>query len=254
MEPSLLVDFGIIAQLVILEGLLSFDNALALAALVDKRLTDPLDRKRALTWGIGGAYLFRTIMIFIGVWLMNYPWIRIGAGAYLLWLAFDELIRKPYLHKKSTENPCEIDNKPGLLVWLSPFWSTVISVELMDIMFSIDSIGVALALSSKIWVLITGAAIGILMMRIAAQFFLHLIKHFPILTKTAFVLVALAGINIILDAHDVPLPFLGGRTFTIGLGIPEVPFLSLLFAIFVGSIVWECLRQRSSSHTPSSTN
>jgi YkoY family integral membrane protein len=234
MGNGLAFDLVIVLQLIILEGLLSFDNALALAALVEKRLKDPKARRRALTWGIWGAYIFRTIVIFIGVWLMANPWIRVVAGIYLVWIAFDEL----YLKRNDDEHKevGAIGFSLGLLK-LSPLWATVVSVELMDIMFSIDSIAVALALSNKTWVLILGAALGIVMMRIAAQFFIVLIEKFPVLVKTAFVLVGLAGINILLDSKNLPIPFTGGHKVTIGMAIPEHPFLLLLFVVFVGSIL-----------------
>jgi YkoY family integral membrane protein len=231
MDATLWHDLAVVLQLVILEGLLSFDNALALAALVEKRLSDPVQRKRALKWGIWGAYAFRTAVIFLGVWLMANPWIRVAAGLYLVWIAIDEL----FLKKEHGEQ-----NAPSLNLWffkLSPFWSVVVSVELMDIMFSIDSIAVALALSQKPWVLILGAVLGILMMRVAAQFFIVLIAKFPILVKTAFVLVGLAGANILLDTKGAVLPFTGGYVINLDLAIPEHPFLILLFSIFAISIL-----------------
>lgn len=223
-------DFLIVIQLVILEGLLSFDNALALAALVETRLSDPIARRRALTWGIWGAYLFRTIVIFVGAWLMREPWAKALAGSYLLWLAFSELCLKK---EESGEKTIGI----GSFLKLSPLWSTIIAVEIMDIMFSIDSIGVALVLSKKTWVLVLGAILGILMMRVAAQFFISLIQKFPVLVKTAFILVALAGVNIVLEIKNLWIPFTGGYLLTIDRAIPEYPFLGILFAVFFGSIL-----------------
>jgi YkoY family integral membrane protein len=231
MDATLWHDLAVVLQLVILEGLLSFDNALALAALVEKRLTDPVQRKRALKWGIWGAYAFRTAVIFLGVWLMSNPWIRVAAGLYLVWIALDEL----FLKKEHGE-----EHAPSLNLGffkLSPFWSVVVSVELMDIMFSIDSIAVALALSQKPWVLILGAVLGILMMRVAAQFFIVLIAKFPILVKTAFILVGLAGVNILLDTKGAVVPFTGGYVINLDWAVPEHPFLILLFSIFAGSIL-----------------
>lgn len=236
MDASLFHDFGIVLQLVILEGLLSFDNALALAALVERRLPDPVQRRRALTWGIWGAYLFRTVVIFVGAWLMENPWIRVGAGAYLVWIAFDELYLKRNRDDAAAESLDDSKFSLGFLK-LTPFWSTIVAVELMDIMFSIDSIGVALALSKKRWVLVLGAILGIFMMRVAAQFFIKLIAHFPVLTKTAFILVAMAGVNILLETRDLPIPFTGGYRLTVDMAVPEHPFLVLLFAVFVGSIL-----------------
>ena len=212
-------DVIIVLQLIIIEGLLSFDNALALAAMVKTKLTDPQDQKRALVWGIWGSYIFRTAMVLVGVWIIQVQWVKLVAGLYLVWMATSEL----FLHHAKT-----IIRTPKVTVFLSkyisPLWLTIISVELMDVMFSIDSIGVALALSKKIWVLVTGAMLGILMMRLAAQMFIKLINKFPVLVKTAFILVGMAGINMVLDVSYIDCP------------IPEKMFLFLMFAITLGSI------------------
>lgn len=227
-----LLDIG---TLVILEGLLSFDNALALAATVKSRLRDPEDQKHALRWGIWGAYIFRTLIIFVGVTLMKIEWVKATAAGYLIWLAVTELWPK----KEEDENAPEVlpdAHEKGISRYLklSPLWSTILAVELMDIMFSIDSIGVAFAISSEPWILIAGAILGILMMRFAATIFIKLIDKFPILTKTAFVLVGLAGLNMILKLKDLPLGPLG--SLTIDKEIPEHVFTASLAIIFFGAM------------------
>lgn len=225
----------IILELVILEGLLSFDNALALAALVKGRLTDPKDQKLALLWGIWGAYIMRTGVVFIGVWLMEYEWAKAIAGGYLVWLAASELFFKKELENETAEVSF-ID--PNSDVYkshrLKRLWKTILAVELMDFMFSIDSIGVALAISNVKWVLVTGALLGILMMRIAAGAFIKLIDSFPILEKTAFVLVGLAGVNVLLKLKNLPLGF---AHLTIDKEIPEAVFLPLLLFVLIGAMV-----------------
>ncbi len=205
-----------VLYLVLLEGLLSFDNSLALAALVKGRLEDPKQQRQALLWGIGGAYLFRLSTIFCGIWLMEHLWVKLVAGGYLIWMAIKELFLKG---QEDSAAP-----KGVLVSWLSPLWATIVAVEIMDIMFSIDSIGVSLAVSNTYWILATGAAIGILMMRIAASLFVKLIARFPILEKTAFVLVALSGVNIILKGLGHP--------------IPDVPFFLGILTLFVGSLFY----------------
>ncbi|RYZ62527.1 MAG: hypothetical protein EOP09_18700, partial [Proteobacteria bacterium] len=173
-----LTNMGMVLQLAILEGLLSFDNALALAALVSGRLSHPEDRKHALLWGIWGAYVIRIGIVFVGVWLMAHEWVKLVAGLYLLWMAVNELWLKK---KDGEEEASELHNAEDILNRPDPNGSrrasfkkilgVIVAVEVMDLMFSIDSIAVALAVSDQKWVLITGAIIGILMMRVAAQFF-----------------------------------------------------------------------------------
>lgn len=85
---------------------------------------------------------------------------------------------------------------------LSPLIRTIIAVELADIMFSVDSIGAALAVSNVTWVLIVGAMLGILMMRIASGLFISLIAKYPRIQTLAFVLVGIAGVKLLYQAFQ----------------------------------------------------
>ncbi|WP_338635377.1 TerC family protein [Spirobacillus cienkowskii] len=225
----------IILELIILEGLLSFDNALALAALVRKKLKDPIQQQRALVYGIWGAYILRIGIIFVGVWLMKYEWVKAIAGFYLLYLAIHELFLHKTQQSLTEDNNQSASQMTSLKVSAKTFFIVVAQVELMDLMFSIDSIAVALAISDIKWVLITGAVLGVLFMRIAAGLFIRLIENFPALEKTAFVLVGLAGLNVILKLKDLNLGFM---YLTIDKPIPENIFLGLIVGILVFAIVF----------------
>lgn len=218
--PELFTTTNLLAilYLVVLEGVLSVDNALALAALVKGRLHDPEEQKKALRWGILGAYAFRIGIVFCGVWLMQHEWIKWGAAGYLIYLGASELFFKKAGHE------ADASEKKGFhFRMLSPLWSTILSVELMDIMFSIDSIAVALSISDKAVILIAGAMLGILAMRFAAQGFIRLLDRFPILEKTAFLLVLLAGLKIVAELRHVH--------------VPESAFMVAMFAIILGSML-----------------
>ncbi len=219
---------------VILEGLLSFDNALALAATVTSRLSNPLDQKHALRWGIWGAYIFRTLIIFVGITLMKIEWVKAVAAGYLIWLAVSELWPKSEKEDDVEKLPDPHEKGISRFFKLSPLWSTIVAVELMDIMFSIDSIGVAFAISNEPWILVAGAMLGILMMRFAATVFIKLIDRFPVLVKTAFILVGLAGLNMVLKLKNLPLGPFG--YLTIDKEIPEHVFTVMLAGIFFGAM------------------
>jgi len=191
------VNWGLILSLVILEGLLSADNALVLAVLV-KHLPEK-QRKKALLYGLLGAYLFRFIFIGIGVYLVKFWFIKVLGAAYLMWISID------YFRKKgSGEDEAKEFNKQGLLVKLfGMFWGTVVAVELMDIAFSVDSILAAFAVSSEVWVLLIGGMLGILMMRTIAGVFVNLIDRVPELETTAFVLIFIIALKMLLSVFDV---------------------------------------------------
>jgi YkoY family integral membrane protein len=182
-------DLLVVLVLVILEGLLSCDNAVVLALLV-KNLP-PEQRGKALRYGIIGAYVFRLIALFLAVWIMTVWWIKVLGGVYLFWLAVD-YFRK---HGSGHNQVREVKRVFGL----GAFWSTVVWVELTDIVFSVDSIAAAVALSKKMWVLILGGLLGILAMRFAAQGFVVLLQRFPRLEGCAFAAVAVIGLKLLLE-------------------------------------------------------
>ncbi len=240
-------NLGMVVQLAILEGLLSFDNALALAALVSGRLSHPEDRRHALLWGIWGAYIIRIGIVFVGVWLMEHEWVKLLAGGYLIWMAVNELFLKKGEEKESpgdveatVEEMINAPSEKGpKRASLKKIIGVIVAVELMDLMFSIDSIAVALAVSNERWVLITGAVIGILVMRIAASYFVKLIGKFPILVPTAFVLVGIAGLKVV--AEVTALEFGETRIPLLGYHVPEYVFLPLMFAILIGAVGYNAM-------------
>jgi YkoY family integral membrane protein len=189
-------DLMVVAVLVILEGLLSCDNAVVLALLVKDLPAQ--DRGRALRYGILGAYVFRIIALFLAVWIMSVWWIKVLGGIYLCWLAIDFFRKHGSGHGKVREVKC--------ILGLGAFWSTVVWVELTDIVFSVDSIAAAVALSKKLWVLILGGLLGILAMRFAAQGFVFLLQRFPRLEACAFAAVAVIGLKLLLE---YPVDILG---------------------------------------------
>ena len=235
--------WGFIVTLIVLEGLLSADNALVLAVMV--RHLPKEQQKKALFYGLLGAYIFRFIAIGVGVYLVKITWIKVAGGLYLLWIALSNLFSLefkfmkvgnvpliPYIGKKQDdEGEDGVENK-GL-----GFWRTVIAVELLDIAFSIDSVLAAFGVSDKVWVLFLGGILGVLMMRGVAQVFLKLIEKFPELEKAAFILIIIIGLKMIIGAF--------------GYEVPHILFFGLLFAIFVGTMIYSTMNRASAAKTKS---
>src|SRR5512144_3258868 len=130
-------------MLVALEGLLSADNAMVLAVLV---LGLPKgQRKKALRYGIFGAFGFRSAALLFGLYLIGLGLVKLAGGLYLLYL--------PFRHFFGEHGDQDQGRVAPARRWLgmSPFWSTVVKVELTDIVFAVDSIVVAVAMSQKPW-------------------------------------------------------------------------------------------------------
>lgn len=197
------VSWGLIGTLVILEGLLSADNALVLAVMV-KHLP-PDQRKKALFYGLLGAYTFRFIAIGVGVFLIKLWWVKVLGAGYLAWLSI-----KYFMDKRKAAQSEEEEhgiNQSGLLIRLfGTFWGTVIAVELMDIAFSVDSVLAAFGVSEQVWVLLVGGVLGVLMMRGVAGVFLKLIDRIPELETSAYVLILLIAAKMLVAVFGVHVP------------------------------------------------
>jgi len=196
------VSWGLIGTLVILEGLLSADNALVLAVMV-KHLP-PEKRKKALFYGLLGAYAFRFVAIGLGVFLIKLWWVKVLGAAYLAWLSIKYFIDKRKAADSDEEEEASGMNQSGLLIRLfGTFWGTVIAVEIMDIAFSVDSVLAAFGVSQEVWVLLVGGMLGVLMMRGVAGVFLTLIDRVPELETTAYILIAIIAIKMFLGVFDI---------------------------------------------------
>ncbi len=180
-----------IGLLVLLEGLLSADNALVLAVLV---MGLPRDQQgRALKYGLVAAFIFRFICVILAAFLMQAAWIKLAGGGYLLYLAVT--------HFWSRGTDQSTDNVPvAKPAWgLSAFWATVARVEFINIAFSVDSILVAVAMSPKLWVVMAGGIIGIVAMRIVAGELIRLIRRYPAIVDGAFIIIAWVAIKLLIE-------------------------------------------------------
>ena len=183
-------DFLTIAFLVALEGLLSADNALVLAVLVlglPKR-----QQRKALRYGIVGAFAFRTVATLLAVYVIKLGWVKLVGAAYLLYLVF-----RHFGGTSAGARRTPLDARPWM--GLTAFWATVVKVELTDIVFAIDSILVAVAMSPKIWVVLSGGILGIVMMRLVIGQLLSLIERYPALVDAAFIVIAWVGVKLLVE-------------------------------------------------------
>ncbi len=223
-------DFLVVGTLIILEGLLSADNALVLALLV--RLLPEDHQKKALLYGLVGAFVLRGTGIALAGHIMKlWPLCALGA-VYLMGLAI-----RHFLHRDPHESEQDEEKKKKGL----SFWQTVVVVEMTDIIFAVDSILVAVALVNKpdkIWIVYTGGFLGILLLRLAAGFFIALIKKYPSLDHMAYGLVGWAGVKLSSTAVDVYQRSLGTPEESLPHLLKPVVFWVVFLAIVVGGVIY----------------
>lgn len=243
-------DLATVGLLILLEGVLSIDNALVLGLLA-KRLP-PSQRPRALSYGLIGAFLFRLVAIGSATILLRWTTAKFLGGAYLLYIALkhllfeseettaDEVIvtdegevqlvdaetgrplsrereeleikeRAP-IDVKSLEELTESRAKTAAAKSMRHFWWTVFVIEMTDIAFAVDSIVAAIgvvgsapvgtpadAWHPKLWVVVLGGFLGVVVMRFAAAVFIRLLTRFPRFETAAYLLVVVIGLKLLTD-------------------------------------------------------
>ncbi len=228
-------DLVTIGLLVLLEAALSADNALVLAILVlplPKR-----QQKKALQYGIVGAFAFRILATLSAVHLIHLDWVKLIGGLYLLYL--------PFKHFMSKRHPSEgkgIRPAATTFLGLSLFWATVVRVETTDIVFAIDSILVAVGMSRKLWVILCGGLLGIVAMRVLIGQVLSLVRAYPAIVDGAYVIVAWVGVKLILEyLHSIDV---------IGFEIPRWIGIGIVLVLFGLSTIYAVLKGRSEEGSP----
>src|SRR3954468_5445050 len=183
--------FVTIGLLVLLEGLLSADNALVLAIMI-LGLRRP-DQKKALRYGLVGAFVFRLLATLLATYLIKIEWVKLLGGGYLLYLSWQHFFRSGGTEERSRPRPAQ----PWL--GLSALWGTVVKVELVNIAFSVDSILVAVAMSKKTWVVLAGGLLGIIAIRVVIGQLLSIVRRYPALVDGAFIIIAWVGTKLLLE-------------------------------------------------------
>lgn len=232
-------DLVVISLLVLLEGMLSIDNALVLGLLA-KRVPKPL-QKRALTYGLVGAFVFRILAVATASYLLKWRIVKLFGGGYLVYIAVKHLF---FESQETTDEVVSIDAQGDPQIRMAgtgaaltsdqemleiqervpmpfpeeevragrSFWTTVAVIELTDIAFAVDSILAAIALVGsppdghaanaphpKLWVVIAGGVVGLMLMRVAAAMFIRLLEKFPRFEVAAYLLVIVIGVKLLVD-------------------------------------------------------
>jgi len=213
-------DLITVGVLVALEAMLSADNALVMAVIV---LGLPRGlQKKALRQGLVGAFTFRIGATVLAVNLIRLVWVKLLGGVYLLYLAISH-----FASQSAAGNQTRTAKKAKPWLGLSAYWGTVVRVELVNLMFSIDSILVAVAMSRVTWVVVTGGVLGIVAMRLIATQLLRLVERYPPLVDGAFIIIAWVGIELSLEyLHAVGI---------VGYEVPKSWSLALIGVIFVAA-------------------
>lgn len=185
----------------ILESVLSIDNAAVLSLLINKLPEN--QRGKALTYGIWGAYLFRGASILGVSWLLANPdigaYLKIVGGLYLAKLVYGHFTPQADTAEEGDMGWLEkFINNLGIAIPL--FWITVIEVEFLDFVFSIDNILACVAMSSNVFVIIIAVFSAILTMRFVIKKMSVLMEKYPYLENRAYIVIGLIAAKLVISA------------------------------------------------------
>ena len=226
---ELIAGLSVIAGLIVLEGLLSVDNVLGIAALASE--LPESQQRRAIRIGLGLAYLFRVMALFVAGWLAGNTWVRwLGAG-YLIWLMSSHLTRG-HAHELAEEVMAGADGVVAEPV-VESFAAVLIQIGLMDLSLSIDNVIAAVGLAPKtdsgdpvMWPIYAGVLIAILALQQIAPHAVNLLRKYPVLEPTAFILIGYVGILLIVEET---IHFATGEPIHMP---PYVKFIGILMIIW----------------------
>ncbi|WP_336218254.1 TerC family protein [Citrobacter amalonaticus] len=217
----------------LIEKSLAVDNVFVWLMLFSYFSVPPALQRRVLVYGVLGAIILRTIMIFAGTWLITqFEWMLYVFGAFLLFTGVkmalakeDEsgigdkpLVRWLRGHLRMTdtiESEHFFVRKNGLL-YVTPLMLVLILVELSDVIFAVDSIPAIFAVTTDPFIVLTSNLFAILGLR--AMYFLlaGVAERFSMLKYGLAVILVFIGIKmLIVDFYHIPIAISLGVVFGI---------------------------------------
>ena len=200
----------ILGVLILLEAILSADNAIALAAIV-RSLPDPKQEEWALRYGLIGAFVLRVVLIFTATWVIKYWQFELAGSVYLLWLSGKFFLEKSQAGHDA-QHPVRMADK---------LWQVVALVSLTDLAFSLDSVTAAVAVAQETWLVLIGGVAGIIALRFLAGLFIKWLAEFTHLESAGYLIVLLVGLRLFI------------KVFSDSLVPPEWAMLTCIGLVFI---------------------
>lgn len=180
---------SILINIVLIEALLSIDNATILTTLVKN--INKKDIKKALNYGLFGAYLFRIISLIFAAVIIKMWWLKLIGGLYLIYLGINHFLKT----QKEENNFFKIN-------FFSKIWGTILYVELIDFLFSIDNIFAGISYSNNPLLIFLGVFISLFLLRISTGKLLKLTEKYSSLEDSAFFIIILLGLKLIISLYE----------------------------------------------------
>ena len=210
----------------LIEKALSVDNVFVFALIFTYFAVPDRYQHKVLFWGVIGALLFRLVFIFVGAELLTaFFWIAYVFGAFLIYTAY----KMAFQHDKALEPdknllvrlvkrviPIDPNYHEGQFFTrvdgkrvATMLFVVLIAVEATDLIFAIDSVAAVLAITTSTFIVWTANAFAVLGLRSLYFCLSGLLRRFTHLHYGLAVLLAFAGVKLILSETPVgklPIP------------------------------------------------
>lgn len=207
----------------LIELSLSVDNIFVIAIIFSSFRIPQKYQHRVLFWGILGAIVFRGLMIFFGVLLINkFSWTTYLFGAFLIYTAIKMLFakeedsfepKKSFVYKtlrKVIPVTSQIDGehffvKKRHITAATPLFVALIIIEVMDVLFAVDSVPAILAITSDPFLVFSSNIFAILGLRSMYFFLANMLERFSYLEYSLIAILTFVGIKMLVhDFYEFP--------------------------------------------------
>ncbi|HEU5293049.1 MAG TPA: TerC/Alx family metal homeostasis membrane protein [Cyclobacteriaceae bacterium] len=228
------------------EYALSVDNIFVILLILKYFKVDESFYHKILFWGILGAVIFRAIFIFVGaILIQQFHWILYIFGVFLIYSGIriyfedgDEKIepeKNPILKLCRKYLPITVDDRGGMFFvkeggkfFFTPLFLVIILIETTDLIFAVDSIPAAFAITQNEFLIYTSNIFAVMGLR--AMFFLlaGIIDKFYLLQKGLSIILFFIGAKMLLEIFDIDINVY--LSFTV---IIATLTLSIIFSVLV---------------------
>ena len=203
----------------LIELSLSADNIFVIAIIFASFKIPQKYQHRVLFWGIIGAIVFRGLMIFLGVALINrFDWIIYVFGAFLIFTAMKMLFSKEEEEFDPKDSKIykfigkifpvhtEIEGqkffiRKNNINYVTPLFIALIVIEVMDVIFALDSVPAILAITSDPFLVFSSNIFAILGLRSMYFFLANMIEKFSYIEYSLIAILTFVGIKMLLIHH-----------------------------------------------------
>ena len=206
LNPEIWIALATLTALEIVRGI---DNIIFISILTGK--LPVAEQPKGRTLGLAFAMLMRIGLLFSLTWVMGLTkplfeifhhtisgrdLILILGGLFLLTKSTHEI------HDKLEGEEAKAGTKAGK----ASFWSIIIQITLLDIVFSLDSVITAVGMSDKIAVMVTAVMIAVGFMMVFSGRISQFVHEHPTVKILALSFLLLIGVNLIAEGFHQPIP------------------------------------------------